>query len=193
MLPTVITLAAATLLLLALPAGAQPRSEVSTRLELLAGRASLERSGSEADAKELDAGNFAAELVAYLTQEILSDAGEEYRDSPIPSRLNDRWWQRTDALAVSRVQMGKRSRFGEHCLLVIDRLFDSTKPSMPASLTSRGGSRAASVFPFLARSAATFFLLRDVFSSVAGERPSVLSLEPRLSTSKAEARIVIRW
>jgi hypothetical protein len=182
------------LLFLAAEASAEPTKRLSTQLFLLAGSGAFDAARPPEREGVVDPGTFATELFAYLTQEILPDSPEEYRGSLIPSRLNDRWWQTSAATTGKLATWGSKSQFGDHCLLVIDRIFDSTKPALPASFAGAGVSSAASFVPFLARSAAAFFLLRDVFSAnESNEHPRAFSLQPRLSARRAEARLVIRW
>jgi len=132
------------------------------------------------DRATLDYATFVYELFAFVTKEVLSDAGDEYPESPIGSRL-------------SRSMPELRSEFASHCLTVVTQL-GSVVPYLSARTELGGGS--ASPLDYLAHAAAAALALRKMWSAVendAGNNRRGVSLNPKVGTNKVGVSLTFHW
>ena len=182
--PTLMLLPGAlALALVLLPQHAAAQTRVQLFLTGAAGQAVTPRAhfGSGAVATErLTFSLFAAELGAFLAKEIISDSDEEFRSSPIPSRLNS-------------VAPESRSEFGTHCLTIVTKIGDSL-PSLGFSSAERDLS--ASVATAALETAATSLALREIWSAfrkdIEGDRRG-FSLDPKVGARQVRVNLVFHW
>jgi hypothetical protein len=122
---------------------------------------------------------FAAELAAYVTKEVLNDSAEEYRDSPLGSRL-------------SRDMPAQRSEFGSHCLTIVTQL-RSALPSMPGSVAVED---TPNVVDYAVRTGTALLVVRQIWSAFRNDienTRSGFSLNPKVSARKVGINLTFHW
>lgn len=121
---------------------------------------------------------FVSELVAFVTKEVLSDASDEYQDSPLGSHL-------------SRGMPAQRSEFGSHCLMVVTQL-RSALPSMPGVELEESHSP----LDYAVQSGTALLMLRNIWSAFRNDiedNRSGFSLNPKVSSRKVGINLTFRW
>jgi hypothetical protein len=121
---------------------------------------------------------FASEIVAYVAKEVLSDAQDEFADSPIPGHL-------------SPSMPDTDSRFGSHCLHFVAEL--GSRVSRTPALS--GVSSATSTAAYAARGIAAALAIRDTSKALRHKDDDAggFSLAPKLGTNKLMLRVTFRW
>jgi len=127
----------------------------------------------------LDFALFATELLAYVTKEVMSDSGEEYRRSPLGSR-----W--------SPSMPKSSSEFGSHCLMIVGRIGSVVPEMMPSAVLES----TPSVATYAVGAATTGLALRQIWRAferdIRDDRGGV-SLDPKVSTRRVGVNLTLHW
>jgi len=127
----------------------------------------------------LDYALFATELLAFVTKEVMSDSGEEYKRSPLGSR-----W--------SSSAPKSRSEFGNHCLMIVGRIGSAVPDMMPSAIAESTPSAAT----YAVGAATTGLALRQIWRAferdIRDDRGGV-SLDPKVSTRRIGVNLTLHW
>jgi hypothetical protein len=132
-------------------------------------------------AAKFDYALFAAELIAYLTKEVLPESADEYENSSLGSHL-------------STTMPPHRSEFGSHCLEVVTRLGSAMPAFGGNSAEAIGGP--PSTFDYAARAGSLALALHQVWAALRNEVESShrgLSLNPKVSARRFAVNLTLRW
>jgi hypothetical protein len=136
-------------------------------------------STGSASNSQLDYAQFATELLAYVTKEVLSDSHDEYTGSPLGSH-----WTST--------MPQQHSEFGSHCLMIVGRIGASMPRMTPASMMESSPSVAS----YALGAATTGLALRQIWRAferdVHDDRGGV-SLDPKVSSRRLGVNITLHW
>lgn len=124
---------------------------------------------------------FAAELVAYLTKELVPGSADEYRYSLLGSHL-------------SPTVPKPRSEFGSHCLEVVTRLGSAVR-GLGGDSPGLGAARP-SALAYAARAGSTALVLREMWTAFKNDVEDTrhgVSLKPKVGGGRFSVSFTVRW